>query len=151
MQPRGHIDKPSGEAFNARGIEPPRTPAALPPTHTPVTAQPLRRDDPMTHEDRTFSTAGETPRSARVLNLYSATRDGVVGEPINRRVLDLSHHNTVASWTDVCAAGVVGIIAKATQGDDYRDETYLDTARDALKAGLMFGAYHFGTGDDVEA
>lgn len=69
----------------------------------------------------------------------------------NRKVIDISHHNPVTSWADVRAAGIVGVIAKATQGDDYRDDQYLDNARGALDAGLKFGAYHFGTGDDVES
>jgi lysozyme len=69
----------------------------------------------------------------------------------NRKVLDISHHNTVDSWHDVTAAGVVGVIAKATQGTGFEDYAYLENERGALKAGLLFGAYHFGTGDDVKA
>lgn len=74
-----------------------------------------------------------------------------MGEAINRKVLDISHHNTVQSWDAVRNAGVVGIIHKATQGTGYVDPTYLERARGALNAGLLWGAYHFGDGSSAKA
>jgi len=62
---------------------------------------------------------------------------------INRKVLDLSHHNSVSSWQQVRGAGIVGIIHKATEGATYTDPDYLKRAHDAMNAGLLWGAYHW--------
>ncbi len=59
-------------------------------------------------------------------------------------VLDLSHWNPVTSWQTIKAAGTVGVIHKATQGVSYVDPTYHARRQDALHAGLLWGAYHFG-------
>jgi lysozyme len=42
--------------------------------------------------------------------------------------------------------GLVGVIQKATQGEAYVDRTFKTNRKAALDAGLLFGAYHFGTG-----
>jgi lysozyme len=68
---------------------------------------------------------------------------------INRKVLDISHHNDVNSWLQVLDAGVIGIIHKATEGTDYTDDTYKKRAAQAIDAGLLWGAYHFANGKDV--
>lgn len=60
-------------------------------------------------------------------------------------VVDISHYQTVSSFTDVKTGGVLGIIHKATQGTGYTDPTYSARKPEALAAGLMWGAYHFGT------
>ncbi len=66
-------------------------------------------------------------------------------------VIDISHHNTIRSFTDVQQAGIMGIIHKATQGTGYFDPTF-NTNRAAIEAaGLLFGAYHFGVGGDPVA
>src|SRR5262245_19938800 len=81
--------------------------------------------------------------------MYTATS----GDPmttINRKVLAISHHNAVTAWSSVRGAGIVGIIHKATQGTGYVDPTYLERARGALNAGLVWGAYHFGDGSDPQ-
>lgn len=62
-----------------------------------------------------------------------------MSEPINRKVLDISHHNDVQSWADIRGAGIVGIIHKATQGTGYADPTCLERALCALNAGLLWG------------
>jgi GH25 family lysozyme M1 (1,4-beta-N-acetylmuramidase) len=67
---------------------------------------------------------------------------------ITRKVLDISHHNDVTSWDDVKAAGIVGIVHKATEGSDYVDDCYASMRKDAIAAGLLWGAYHFATGSD---
>ena len=64
-------------------------------------------------------------------------------------VLDLSHHNTIASsLAPAKAAGVVGIIHKATEGH-YCDPKYAARRALAKDAGLMWGAYAFNTGENV--
>jgi len=69
----------------------------------------------------------------------------------NAMVIDLSHHNADPDFARVRAAGVVGVIHKATQGTGFVDDSYDDRKQPALDAGLLWGAYHFGTGDDVDA
>ena len=63
-------------------------------------------------------------------------------------VIDLSHFNTVTSFSDVKTDGVVGVIHKATQGTDWEDPTYATRKQQAEAAGLWWGAYHFGTDAD---
>jgi lysozyme len=70
---------------------------------------------------------------------------------VNRRALDISHHNEVSSWEAVVGAGIVGVIHKATEGTSYKDPDYLPRCAPALRAGLCWGAYHFANGSDVAA
>jgi lysozyme len=63
-------------------------------------------------------------------------------------VVDLSHHNSVTDFNAVKTAGVAGVIHKATQGLSYTDPTYSSRRPQALAAGLMWGAYHFGDDND---
>jgi lysozyme len=66
-------------------------------------------------------------------------------------VIDLSHFNTVTSFSDVKTGGVVGVIHKAAQGTDWIDATYASRKQQAQAAGLWWGAYHFGTNNDGAA
>jgi GH25 family lysozyme M1 (1,4-beta-N-acetylmuramidase) len=67
------------------------------------------------------------------------------------RVVDLYHGDKVNDFAPAAAAGVWGVIHKATQGVLMADSLY-KTRRDlAKKAGLLWGAYHFNSGDDVNA
>jgi lysozyme len=68
---------------------------------------------------------------------------------ITNVVVDLSHHNAdpdfvVARQT----GGIVGVIHKATQGLAFADPTYAERETAATGEGLLWGAYHFGTGSD---
>jgi len=63
-------------------------------------------------------------------------------------VIDISHHNRVASFAKARDAGILGVIHKATQGVGYTDPTFAGTRRKIEDAGLLFGAYHFGTAGD---
>jgi GH25 family lysozyme M1 (1,4-beta-N-acetylmuramidase) len=71
--------------------------------------------------------------------------------PINLLVVDLSHYDPAQDYESVKAAGVVGVIYKATQGTGYCDPTYAKQRTAALRAGLLWGAYHFGDASDVDA
>lgn len=64
-------------------------------------------------------------------------------------VIDLSHFNQVASFAEVKADGIVGVIHKATEGLGDVDPEYMNHRSAALAAGLWWGAYHFATGDDA--
>ena len=63
-------------------------------------------------------------------------------------VIDLSHHNGNPDFKKIAADGIVGVIHKATQGTKNVDPTYAARRKPALDAGLLWGAYHFGTGSD---
>jgi GH25 family lysozyme M1 (1,4-beta-N-acetylmuramidase) len=60
-------------------------------------------------------------------------------------VVDLYHGDRVTSFTGARNAGVLGVIHKATTGTSGRDDAYPHRRSDALAAGLLWGAYHWGT------
>lgn len=63
-------------------------------------------------------------------------------------VTDISHHNTVKDLHAAAAAGIWGVIHKATQGTSYRDPTYVQRRQPVADAGMLWGAYHFGDNSD---
>lgn len=68
-------------------------------------------------------------------------------------VIDLSHWNEIdqAAMDGLKAQGIVGVIHKATENDDYVDPTYNPRRNMAEAAGLLWGAYHFlRPGDMIE-
>lgn len=66
-------------------------------------------------------------------------------------IVDLSHFNQNPDFQQASAAGIIGVIHKATQGIGFVDPTYGPHRTAASAAGLLWGAYHFGTGDDPVA
>jgi len=62
---------------------------------------------------------------------------------INPLVVDLSHHNEVADFDKIKAAGIAGIIHKATEAIGFVDNMYAVRRGPAMNAGLLWGAYHF--------
>jgi len=64
-------------------------------------------------------------------------------------VVDLSHHNATVDFAAAKADGIQGVIYKATQGATYTDPTYATRRNEANAQGLLWGAYHFGTAQDV--
>ncbi|WP_454629505.1 glycoside hydrolase family 25 protein [Bradyrhizobium cenepequi] len=68
---------------------------------------------------------------------------------IQPRVVDISHHNKVTDLKDTAAAGIWGVIHKASQGQSYRDPDYASRREQARAAGLLWGAYHFNDGTNV--
>jgi lysozyme len=73
-----------------------------------------------------------------------------MSDPLNV-VIDISHHNGNVDLQQAAAAGIVGVIQKATQGLGFVDPTFAINRQKAQAAGLLFGAYHFGTGGDGAA
>ena len=69
---------------------------------------------------------------------------------INFRVVDLYHNDQVTSFSQAAAAGIWGVIHKATTGATGVDDAYASRRQTALDAGLLWGAYHWGTAADVE-
>jgi lysozyme len=63
-------------------------------------------------------------------------------------IVDLSHNNGNVDLAQARAAGIVGVIHKATQGTAFVDPMYQANRAKAQAAGLLWGAYHFGAGAD---
>lgn len=66
-------------------------------------------------------------------------------DPLNA-VVDLSHHNGNVDLQAAKGGGIIGVIHKATQGLTGVDPMYQTNRSKAAAAGLLWGAYHFGTG-----
>ena len=71
--------------------------------------------------------------------------------PTLNAIVDISHHNGNVNLQLAKAAGIIGVIHKATQGTGGVDPMYQTNRTQALNAGLMWGAYHFGTGGNGAA
>lgn len=63
-------------------------------------------------------------------------------------IVDLSHQNGSVDLARAQAAGILGVIHKATQGTAFFDPMYQNNRVKAQEAGLLWGAYHFGVGAD---
>jgi len=71
-------------------------------------------------------------------------------DPLNA-VVDISHHNGNVNLQLAKADGIIGVIHKATQGTTIVDPMYQTNRTQAENEGLLWGAYHFGTGGDGAA
>jgi lysozyme len=61
-------------------------------------------------------------------------------------VVDISHSNRVTDFAAARGQGnVLAVIHKATEGYDWADPRYTERRIAAEAAGLLWGAYHFGT------
>jgi lysozyme len=66
-------------------------------------------------------------------------------------VVDLSHYFPHADFAAAAAAGVSAVMLKATQGAGFHDPAFTTLLGRARRAGLLTGAYHFGTAADATA
>ncbi len=73
-----------------------------------------------------------------------------MSDPLNA-VVDISHHNGNVDLQAAKNDGIIGVIHKATQGQTGVDAMYQTNRSKATAAGLLWGAYHFGTGADGTA
>lgn len=73
-----------------------------------------------------------------------------MANPINV-VIDISHHQPTVDFDKVRADGIVGVIHKASEGTRFIDKKYNARRQQALDAGLLWGAYHFGVGGSGKA
>lgn len=64
-------------------------------------------------------------------------------------VIDIYHGDQVTDLAALKGAGVKGIIHKATQGSGMTDQAYASRRQWARDNGLLWGAYHFNTGEPV--
>src|SRR5215471_4503639 len=68
---------------------------------------------------------------------------------VNLRVVDIYHGDRVSSFKKAADFGIWGIIHKATTGATGTDAKYSTRRTPARNAGLLWGAYHWGTKADV--
>ena len=61
--------------------------------------------------------------------------------------VDVSHWNGTINWTQAHGDGIEFAIAKATEADDFVDNTFTTNRQNAKAAGVVFGAYHFFRAD----
>jgi GH25 family lysozyme M1 (1,4-beta-N-acetylmuramidase) len=57
--------------------------------------------------------------------------------------VDVSHYQGTINWTNVFNSGTKFAFMKATQGYSYVDPTFSTNIRDATRAGVLVGPYHF--------
>jgi lysozyme len=60
-------------------------------------------------------------------------------------VIDISHNVGVSDFNLVRKSNILAVIHKATEGGDWLDPSYSERRARAESAGLLWGAYHFGT------
>jgi lysozyme len=61
-------------------------------------------------------------------------------------VIDISHLSLVSDFTLIRRhSNILGVIHKASEGGDWVDPVYGDRRPQAEAAGILWGAYHFGT------
>jgi lysozyme len=60
-------------------------------------------------------------------------------------VIDISHNVRVSDFNLVRNSNILAVIHKATEGGDWIDPSYSERRMQAESAGLLWGAYHFGT------
>ncbi len=68
---------------------------------------------------------------------------------INLRVVDIYWQDRVSSFQKAADSGIWGVIHKATTGGTGQDKAYAKRRKSARDAGLLWGAYHWGTAADV--
>jgi lysozyme len=61
-------------------------------------------------------------------------------------VIDISRGVTVSDFRQVRRSGILGVIHKASEGGDYADLACAARRPQAEAAGLLWGTYHYGTG-----
>lgn len=65
-------------------------------------------------------------------------------------VVDLYHGDGVTSFAEARASGLLGVIHKASTGETGRDDAYQARRASVGQAGLLWGAYHWGTAAPVD-
>jgi lysozyme len=78
--------------------------------------------------------------------LFTRETDMVI--PGCNGVIDISHYQRTPSLQALQDAGIVAVIAKATQGSDIRDPTYFEKKSVLKNAGIKWGSYHYSSGSD---
>jgi lysozyme len=73
---------------------------------------------------------------------------GCIANIQNGEVVDLSHWDQSVDFKLAKEDGILGVIHKATQGLEYVDPKYAERRKAAEEEGYLWGAYHFGVGEN---
>jgi GH25 family lysozyme M1 (1,4-beta-N-acetylmuramidase) len=101
--------------------------------------------------DNTFAWAGaflpieSVDAGAPPVPVQPATTDSGFNLTRVPLVVDIYHGDSVASFDEAFAAGLRGVIHKATTGATGTDDAYANRRVLATRAGLLWGAFHWGT------
>ncbi len=83
--------------------------------------------------------------SPRVTAATEPTTNGVAVSGLDA-VIDISHNVTVTDFSAVRRRSkILAVVHKATEGGDWVDPSYSERRPQAESAGLLWGAYHYGT------
>jgi len=80
--------------------------------------------------------------------MRSGAKTGIRPMTLSPKVIDISHYDDIASFEGLAAAGLLGVIQKATEGATDVDPTYADRVAPAQNAKLLWAAYHFWRSED---
>lgn len=67
---------------------------------------------------------------------------------VSNCVIDLSHNNGHVNLSQAAQNGILAVILKASEDQEWTDPLLQENALKARNAGLLLGAYHFATGAD---
>gem|GEM_PF-5139123 len=87
------------------------------------------------------------PEFLEHLKYIIATGNIAPGKHVNV-VIDISHWNESVDFKLAKEDGILGVIHKATQGLEYVDPKYAERRKAAEEEGHLWGAYHFGVGEN---
>ncbi len=96
---------------------------------------------------RSYMVESGYPEFLEHLKYVIATSNVASGKFINA-IVDLSHWDRNIDFKLAKEDGILGGIHKATQGLKYIDPTYKERRKAAEEEGLLWGAYHFGVGEN---
>ncbi len=65
--------------------------------------------------------------------------------------IDVSHYQTITSWSQIKASGIVFAWAKSTEGTTYTDPDFVNSITNGESAGVKMGVYHFARPDNNTA
>jgi len=63
-------------------------------------------------------------------------------------VIDLYHGDDVSDWSKAKASGILAVIHKATEGTTVKDKFYPARKVAAKASGLLWGSFHYSSGED---
>lgn len=87
--------------------------------------------------------AGRPPTGSGFAALSASPYAGAEGLDA---VIDISSNVSVSDFAAVRRSGILGVIHKVSEGGDWFDPSYAQRRHQAEAAGLLWGGYHFGTG-----
>ena len=67
---------------------------------------------------------------------------------VTNAVINLSQKNEQAEFPQIKNEGILGVVHKASEGDEHTDPKFNERRESARESGLLFGSFHRGTAGD---